>query len=82
MPILNLLDDAISLPYLDRCEARSDRNFTGLAYIEGIEKSQVTLVIKDGAMVGNIRVSDSYFQVRYVGADMHVVRQVGESRFP
>ena len=79
---MNLFDDAIFVAVLDRRAARSDKTFTELGYIEGIEKSQLTLVVKDGVMVGNIRVADSYFQVRYVGANIHVARQVDESRFP
>ena len=54
----------------------------GLATLTGVERSQVTLVVEDGVIVGNVRVEDSYFQVRYVGADLHVIQQIDESRFP
>ena len=67
---------------LDRREVHSPKKFTWSGHIEGVQRSQVTLVAEDGVMVGNIRVADSFFQVRYAGADVHVVQQIDESRFP
>jgi peptidyl-Asp metalloendopeptidase len=80
--VLNLFDDAIFNTVLDHREVRSTKHFTWSGYIEGFQRSQVTLVVEDGVMVGNIRVRDSHFQVRYVGADVHVVHQIDGSRFP
>jgi hypothetical protein len=67
---------------LDRWEDRSTTSFNWLGHIEGIPSSQVTLVVEDGVMVGNIRVADSFFQIRYLGAGLHVVQQINESGFP
>ena len=80
--ILNLFEDAIFDTVLDRREVHSPKKFTWSGHIEGVQQSQVTLVAEDGVMVGNIRVADSFFQVRYAGADVHVVQQIDESRFP
>jgi hypothetical protein len=80
--VLNLFDDAVFVAVLNRREVRSDRSFTWLGHIEGAQRSQVTLVVEDDVVVGNIRVADLYFQVRYRDAGVHVIRQVDESRFP
>lgn len=45
--------------------------------------SSVTIVSEDGVMSANIRPNPgTLYQVRYAGRDVHVVRQVDESRFP
>ena len=79
---LNFFEDAIFNTVLDRREVHSARKSTWSGHIEGVQVSQVTLVVEDGVMVGNIRIADSYFQIRYAGADVHVVQQIDESRFP
>ena len=61
--IVNLFDDAIFRAVLDRREVRS-KSVIWLGHIEGIDKSQVTLVIEDAVMAGNIRLPGAYFQVR------------------
>ena len=78
---LNLFDDAIFRAVLDRREVRS-KSVIWLGHIEGIDKSQVTLVIEDTVMAGNIRLPGAYFQVRYAGSGLHSVRQIDESQFP
>ena len=78
---LNLFDDAIFRAVLDRREVRS-KSVIWLGHIEGIDKSQVTLVIEDNVMAGNIRLPGAYFQVRYAGSGLHSVRQIDESQFP
>ena len=80
--VLNLFEDAVFNAVLDRREVRSTKKITWSGHIEGVPRSHVTLVVENGVMVGNVRVADSYFQVRYVGADMHVIQQIDESRFP
>ena len=78
---LNLFDDAIFSAVLDRREVRS-KSVILLGHIEGIDKSQVTLVIEDTVMAGNIRLPGAYFPVRYTGSGLHSVRQIDESQFP
>ena len=64
--------------------ARFDQRRVDLAWSHrGIDKSQVTLVIEDAVMAGNIRLPGATFQVRYVGPDdLHSIRQIDESQFP
>ena len=52
--ILNLFDDAIFKVVLDRREVRSKKSAIWLGHIERIDKSQVTLVIEEGVIAGNI----------------------------
>ena len=80
--VLNLFDDVTLNTVLDRWEDRSTASFNWVGHIQDVPRSQVTLVVEDGVMVGNIRVADSYFQIRYVGAGLHVVQQISESGFP
>ena len=79
---LNLFEDVAFYTVLDQWEVRSTASFNWVGHIEGFPQSQAILVVEDGVMVGNIRVADSYFQIRYVGAGLHVVQQINESSFP
>jgi peptidyl-Asp metalloendopeptidase len=80
--VLNLFDDVTLNTVLDQWEVRSAASFNWVGHIEGFPQSQAILVVEDGVMVGNIRVADSYFQIRYVGPGLHIVQQVNESSFP
>jgi peptidyl-Asp metalloendopeptidase len=80
--VLNLFEDVTLNTVLDQWEVRSTASFSWVGHIEGFPQSQAILVVEDGVMVGNIRVADSYFQIRYLGADLHIVQQIDESRFP
>jgi peptidyl-Asp metalloendopeptidase len=80
--VLNLFEDVTLHAVLDRWEDRSTASFNWIGHIEGVPQSQVILVVEDGVMVGNVRVAGSYFQIRYVGAGLHVVHQIDESQFP
>ena len=80
--VLNLFEDVTLSTVLDQWEVRSTASFSWVGHIEGFPQSQAILVVEDGVMVGNIRVADSYFQIRYVAAGLHVVQQINESGFP
>jgi hypothetical protein len=80
--ILNLFDDSSFNAVLDRREARSNKSYTWFGRIEGVENSQVTLVVEDGVLVGNINVRDAMYQIRYAGKNVHVVYQIDPRTFP
>lgn len=80
--LLNLFDDATFKAVLDRREVRSDKSFTWFGRVEGIENSQVTLVVEDGVLVGNVNLQDAVYQVRYAGEGVHVVYQIDPRTFP
>lgn len=80
--LLNLFEDSSFTANLDHWEARSENNFTWIGHIEGAKGSQVTIVVQDDIMVSNIRVSGESYQVRYMGEDAHVIREIDERLFP
>jgi len=80
--LLNLFEDSSFTANLDHWEVRSGNNFTWIGHIEGAEDSQLTLVVEDGVLVGNIRVSGESYQVRYMGEGVHVIREIDERFFP
>jgi hypothetical protein len=80
--LLNLFDDVTFEAILDRREVRSDKSFTLFGRVQGIENSQVTLVVEDGVLVGNIRVNDAYYQIRYGGEGIHAIYQIDPTTFP
>lgn len=80
--LLNLFEDSSFTANLDHWEARSENNFTWIGHIEGDKGSQVTIVVQDDVMVSNIRVSGESYQVRYMGEDAHVIREIDERFFP
>jgi len=79
---LNLFEDTAFTANLDHWEARSENNFTWIGHIDEDEGSQVTIVVQDDVMVGNFRVSGESYQVRYMGEDVHVIREIDEGFFP
>ena len=80
--LLNLFEDATFKAVLNRREVRSDKSFTWFGRVEEIEDSQITLVVEDSVMVGNVRVHDAAYQVRYIGAGVHVINHIDPRSFP
>jgi len=80
--LLNLFEDRSITAKFDNGQARSENHFIWNGHIEGIEESQVTIVVQDDVMVGNIRASGESYQVRYMGEGVHVIREIDERFFP
>lgn len=80
--LLNLFEDATYQAILDRIESSSPESFTWIGHIEGIKKSQVTLVVENKIMSGNITLPELFYQVRYVDGGVHVIYQINQSAFP
>ena len=53
--VLNLFDDVTLTAYRDRVERRSSESVSWFGRIEGFEKGQVILVVRDGNITGNVR---------------------------
>ncbi len=79
---LNLFDDAIFSAVLDRREVLSETSVVWLGHIEGFQDSQVSLAVDGNVMVGNVRVQQSLYQVRYLGNGTHVLYQIDPTAFP
>ena len=80
--LLNLFEDRSYTAHLYHGQASSENHFIWTGHIEGDTRSQVTLVVQDDVMVGNIRVSGDLYQVRYIGGGVHVIREIDERYFP
>jgi len=80
--LLNLFDDTSLTARLYHGQARSEEHFIWTGHVEGDRGSQVTMVVQDGVMVGNIRVSGEFYQVRYLGGGVHVIYEIDETKFP
>ena len=80
--ILNLFDDVVHTALLDRVEYNPGNGFTWLGHLAGEPYSQVTLVVGDGALAGNITTTGAFFQVRYAGNGVHAVSEIDQSAFP
>ena len=80
--LLNLFDDATFKAVLNRREVRSDKSFTWFGRVEETEDSQITLVVEDSVLVGNVRVHDASYQVRYIGEGVHVVNHIDPRTYP
>lgn len=78
---LNLFDDVCLVAKKDA--SRSDPP-TGVwsGIIEGSSSGTVTLVMKDGALVGSVSVPPQSFQIQYLRDGVHLVNQVDASKFP
>jgi len=79
---LNLFDDAIYQVVFDQVEFNSPEGYTWLGHLEGVENSQVTLVVENKVMSGNITLPEAFYQVRYVGEGVHAVYQIDQSAYP
>ena len=79
---LNLFDDVVFEAILDRLEFNGSGSYTWIGHLDGIEQSQVTLVVQNEVMSGNITLSDVFYQVRYKGDGVHAIYRIDQSAFP
>jgi hypothetical protein len=79
---LNFFPDAVFAAVLDRVDIDPAEGFSWIGHLEGVELSQVALVVKDGVMVGNVTAPGVFYRVRYAGDGAHVIHQVDWTAFP
>jgi hypothetical protein len=82
MLALNLFEDVAYTAVLDRVESSPQGGVTWLGHIEDTPLSQVTLVVNDGVLVGNVTSPEGLFQVRYLGDGLHAVYEIDLSAYP
>ncbi len=80
--VLNLFGDASHPAVRDRLERRSAESYTWFGRIEGVPRSQATLVVDGDDLVANIVVEGVFYQVRPVGDGVHSIREIDQSAFP
>ena len=79
---LNLFPDAILRAVRTDVEYRGPGRYTWHGRVEGPGPSQVTLVVENGDLAGNVRVAGRSFQIRPLGGGLHTIREIDEAAFP
>jgi hypothetical protein len=79
---LNLFEDVVLTGVLERVEFNQSGGFTWFGHVEGVALSQVTLVVKDGLLVGNVVMPAVFYQVRLAGGGVHAVHEIDLAAFP
>lgn len=80
--LLNLFDDASYTAVLDTIEPQPGGGYAWIGRVQGIEPSQVVFVINQGQTAGNIAVPGGFYEVRYLGNNIHAVVQIDQSAYP
>jgi hypothetical protein len=80
--VLNLFDDVILTALPERVTTNPPHGFAWSGRIQGVELSQVTLVVRDGVLAANVATPGAMYQVRPAGGGVHVVRQIDQAAFP
>ncbi len=79
---LNLFDNVQYIAVLDTIEPQPDGGLAWIGRVQGIEPSQVVLVVNQGQMAGNIAVPGAFYGVRYLGGNTHAVVEIDQSAYP
>jgi hypothetical protein len=79
----NLFDDLSFLAVFERSEVRSPSSYTWFGRLAHEEYSSFILVVEQGVVAGSIRVpGKGVYQIGSLGAGVHVIREIDESRLP
>ena len=79
--LLNFFADAQYAAVLERSEPSQPDGFIWSGRLDGIEHSQVTLVVGGGILTGNTTLPDELFQVRWVDGSIHGIYQIDQSSY-
>ena len=80
--VLNLFNDVSFTAMNNRIEVRAENRYTWYGHIKGMAHSQVILVVEDGSMAGDIRVSGDLYEIRPIGEGIHAIYEIDQSAFP
>lgn len=80
--LLNLFDDATYPAILERKESTKPDGYAWIGYLDRVEHSQVVLIVGGGQVAGNITLPGAFYEVRYVGDDVHAIYSIDQSAFP
>ncbi|MEE9398310.1 MAG: CAP domain-containing protein [Methylococcales bacterium] len=80
---LNLFNDVDITAIRDRVEEIDSESFAWIGHVDGIENSEITLVIDgDGlGLSGAIKFAEFYFHIRPLESGHHVIREIDFSAF-
>ena len=62
---LNFFPDAVFTAVLDRVTFAQAGGFSWIGHLEGVELSQVVLLVKDGVMMGDVTAPGVFYRVRH-----------------
>lgn len=79
---LNLFGDLSLTAMKDRMEVRSENRYTWYGHIEGVEHSQVILVVEGGSLAGSITTRGDLYQIRDIGGGIHAIYEIDQSALP
>jgi hypothetical protein len=79
---LNLFEDTRFTAIYDRTETNVLGSHAWIGHVDGVEFSQVVLVVTDGIMAGSVTMPGANYQVRPLGGSQHVIEEIDQSRFP
>ncbi len=79
---LNLFPDTAYTAWVRRTEVTPNRETIWQGGLEGNPASEVTLVTKDGLLVGNVSSPGGRFQIRFLGEGFHRIREVDPGGYP
>ncbi|TGO02905.1 hypothetical protein PN36_16650, partial [Candidatus Thiomargarita nelsonii] len=79
---LNLFEDVSFVATLARLEKLSKGGIAWTGHIDSVQESEVTLISRGNQMAANIVLPGAFYQVRYAGEGVHVIKEIDQSKFP
>jgi peptidyl-Asp metalloendopeptidase len=80
--VLNFFEDVSFEATWEQLEERSSTSYTWFGRVIGAGMSELIMVVKDGAITGNIVVDGEIYQIRPVDGGIHVIREIDQGSFP
>jgi peptidyl-Asp metalloendopeptidase len=79
---LNLFPDRAYTAWVRQTEITRNQEIIWQGGLEGTPGSEVTLVMKNGLLVGNVSFPGGRFQIRFLGDGIHRIREVDPGGYP
>ncbi len=79
---LNLFEDVSFVATLSRVEKLSKGGIAWTGHIDSVQESEVTLISRGNQMAANIVLPGAFYQLRYAGEGVHVIKEIDQSKFP
>ncbi|MGB0386450.1 MAG: M12 family metallo-peptidase [Ardenticatenaceae bacterium] len=80
--LLNAFEDTLFTTVLDQVKVNPSGSYTWIGHLAEHDHSQVTLVVRDGIMVGKIALPTGIYEIQYVGGEVHRIIEIDQSAFP
>ncbi|MFZ6028141.1 MAG: M12 family metallo-peptidase [Chloroflexota bacterium] len=79
---INLFDDVVFVAVQDSVEVNLSGSFSWIGHVEGLPYSEVTLIARDGVLIGRVLTLDGTFELRYLGDGVHEVLLLSPEAYP